>query len=66
VNIKAKPIRRQKKRLIKPKVRIYKEKAGTPGARVLELIKRAYKSNTLEKLRDFLTVESPEFQPEAV
>jgi len=30
---------------------------GTPGVTALELIKRAYESNTLEKLRDFLTVE---------
>jgi hypothetical protein len=39
---------------------------GTPGVAVFELIKRAYGLNALEKLRDFLTVESPEFQPEAV
>jgi len=32
----------------------------------LELIKRAYESNSLEKLRDFLTLESPELQTEAV
>jgi hypothetical protein len=42
------------------------EKHGTPGVTALELIKRAYKSNTLEKLRDFLSVESQELQPEAV
>jgi len=41
-------------------------KAGTAGVTALELIKRAYESNTLDKLRDFVTVESPEFQPEAV
>jgi len=31
--------------------------AGTPGVTALELIKRAYESNTLDKLRDFLSVE---------
>jgi len=30
------------------------------------LLKRAYEFKTIEKLRDFVTVESPEFQPEAV
>jgi hypothetical protein len=40
--------------------------AGTPDVTAFELIKRAYESNTLEKLRDFLTVELPELQPEAV
>jgi len=32
-------------------------KAGTPGVTAFELIKRAYKSNTLDKLRDFLSIE---------
>jgi len=40
--------------------------AGTPAVTAFELIKRAFESNTLEKLREFLTVESPEFQPEEV
>jgi hypothetical protein len=31
--------------------------AGTPGVTALELIKRAYESNTLDKLRDFLNIE---------
>jgi hypothetical protein len=31
-----------------------------------ELIKRAYDSSTLEKLRDFMTIESLELQPDAV
>jgi hypothetical protein len=30
---------------------------GTPGVTAFELIKRAYESNTLEKLRDFLSIE---------
>jgi len=32
-------------------------KSGTPGVTALELIKRAYESNTLDKLRDFLSIE---------
>ena len=36
----------------------YKGKnCGTPDVTAFELIKRAYESNTLEKLRDFLSVE---------
>jgi hypothetical protein len=31
--------------------------AGTPEVTALELIKRAYESNALDKLRDFLSVE---------
>jgi len=30
------------------------------------MAKRAYESNTLEKLRDFLAAEPPEFQPETI
>ena len=40
--------------------------AGTPDVTAFELIKKAYDSSTLEKLRDFMTIESPELQPEAV
>jgi hypothetical protein len=36
-----------------------KLKHGTPGVTALELIKRAYESNTLDKLRDFLSAEAP-------
>ena len=32
-------------------------KRSTPGVTAFELIKRAYESNTLDKLRDFLSVE---------
>ena len=40
--------------------------AGKPGVTAFELIKKAYDSSTLEKLRDFLTMQSPELQPDAV
>lgn len=40
--------------------------AGTPDMTALELIKRAYDLNTLEKLRDFMTIESLELQQEVV
>jgi len=35
----------------------FQGKAGTAGVIAFELIKRAYESNTLEKLRDFLSAE---------
>jgi hypothetical protein len=41
----------------KNKSGFYRGRSGTPGVTAFELIKRAYESNTLEKLRDFLSVE---------
>jgi hypothetical protein len=46
--------------------KIQKVGNSPPGVTALELIKRAYESNMLEKLRDFLTAESLEFHPEEV
>lgn len=49
------------------KMRIYQRKNWHASKkRFRTFINRAYESNTFEKLRDFLTIESPELQPEAV
>jgi len=37
-----------------------------PNVTAFKLIKRDYKSKTLEKLKDLLTLESPELQTETV
>jgi len=46
---------KQKKYWLPAKIK--KVELGTPGVTALELIKRAYESKTLDKLRDFLNIE---------